>query len=109
MSKAEENDMSWLRMFADRYGPYAFGVFSLLIVWLLLVKPELDSRTIDFEKQQELVSQMQTVSRSMEKTAVLLERTAVLAERTALVSERYAEELIEIHRQDRDRRKNGND
>ena len=64
----------------ERYGPYAFGIVSLLVVWLAIVKPELASRTIDFERQQLLIQQMQQLSDSMRSTAVILDNTATALE-----------------------------
>ena len=64
----------------ERYGPYGFGIVSLLVVWLAIVKPELSSRAIDFERQQLLIQQMQQVSESMRSTAVILDNTATALE-----------------------------
>lgn len=62
------------------YGPYAFGVASLLIVWYTIVGPQLDRQAVDFEKNerhveaiQGVASSMEAISRSMERTAVVLE------------------------------------
>jgi hypothetical protein len=62
------------------YGPYAFGVVSLLIVWYTIVAPQLDRQAIDYEKNERhiealrgVASSMEAISRSMERTAVVLE------------------------------------
>lgn len=62
------------------YGPYAFGVCSLLIVWYTIVSPQLDRQAIDYEKNEKhiealrgVASSMEAISRSMERTATVLE------------------------------------
>ena len=74
--KIEFSTNGVINLLLERYGPYAFGIVSLLVVWLAIVKPELASRTIDFERQQLLIEQMQQVSESMRSTAVILDSTA---------------------------------
>ena len=74
--KIELSTSGLANLLLERYGPYAFGIVSLLVVWLAIVKPELASRTIDFKRQQLLVEQMQQVSESMRSTAVILDNTA---------------------------------
>jgi len=75
-SKMEFSTSGVVNLLLERYGPYAFGIVSLLVVWLAIVKPELAARTIDFERQQLLIEQMQQVSESMRTTAVILDNTA---------------------------------
>lgn len=57
------------------YGPYAFGVAALLIIWFSIVAPELRSNRIDFAKNSELVYQMKEISDTMHRTAQAMERT----------------------------------
>lgn len=64
------------------YGPYAFGLISVLLIWFWIVKPELDTRTLDFQHlnqivdmQGQIVSGMEDTARTMEVTATILERT----------------------------------
>lgn len=74
--------------YATIYGPYAFGVVSLLLIWFSIVRPELSRNKIDFEAnqavaisltqhdlaQKEIVDTMQKTSQSLEMTAKILER-----------------------------------
>ena len=78
--KIELSSGGLANLLLERYGPYAFGIVSLLVVWLAIVKPELASRTIDFERQQLLIQQMQQLSDSMRSTAVILDNTATALE-----------------------------
>lgn len=68
--------MKWVELFFDRYGPYAFGLMSLMMIWLLIVAPQLDARTLDFEQQQKMVEQMGVMVDQMRASAVIMERTA---------------------------------
>lgn len=75
--------------FATIYGPYAFGVASLLIIWFSIVKPELDHRAIDFQSQMDILRtlgerdrQQESIARSMQETAQTMAATAAVLERT---------------------------
>lgn len=70
------------------YGPYAFGVVSLLIVWYTIVAPQLDRQSVDYEKNERhieslrsVASSMEAISRSMERTAVVLDSVVERMER----------------------------
>lgn len=47
--------------FADRYGPYAFGVASLLIIWTTIVSPQLEATKVNYEAHQRVVDQMRDI------------------------------------------------
>lgn len=77
-----EHDMAskLFQLLATVYGPYAFGVISLLIIWFTIVAPQLDRQSLDFQKNEAVVeslrsvaSSMETISRSMERTATILD------------------------------------
>lgn len=70
-----EETKNTMQRYGELYGPYAFGVVSLLVLWYAIVKPELDGRTVDMEAQREIVSAMKEQSNSMQITATILERT----------------------------------
>lgn len=77
--------------FATIYGPYAFGVASLLIIWFSIVKPELDHRAIDFKSQMDILKTLgerdrtqESISKSMAETAQTMAATAAVLERTVL-------------------------
>lgn len=58
------------------YGPYAFGVASLLLIWFFIVQPELARNRIDFEKQQAIVDTQREIAATQKQTAETLDRTA---------------------------------
>lgn len=69
-----------VRLLSTVYGPYAFGICSLMIIWFSIVGPTLERQAIDFKKNEEAVraleqvaSSMEAISRSMERTATVLE------------------------------------
>ena len=64
------------------YGPYVFGLVTFLSIWFAAIKPELDSRQLQFDALQEImtnqhkiVADVEDVSTSMQVTATILERT----------------------------------
>ena len=80
--QASINPLGLSQLLMQVYGPYAFGVTSLLLIWFSIVKPELNARNISWEShatvlktQQEIVTTMQTTARNMQTTATIMERT----------------------------------
>lgn len=66
--------------FMEIYGPYAFGVASLLLIWFTIVKPQLERQQIDFtrneavlDKLKDFTSGQREVVQSMERTSVILD------------------------------------
>lgn len=64
------------------YGPYAFGVVSLLTIWFLIVAPELRNRQVDFHKQMEILQQQKELAETMRATAATMQITATSLEAT---------------------------
>lgn len=65
------------------YGPYAFGVISLLAVWWIILKPALaDSRT-DTKALTAITTSLEVTARTIDSAAQLLDRTAQRMERVA--------------------------
>lgn len=58
------------------YGPYAFGVASLLLIWFFIVGPQLDRNRLDFNTQKEIVDSQKDIARTQKQTAETLDRTA---------------------------------
>lgn len=77
-----------LKEFAKQYGPFAFGIFSLLIIWSIIITPVLRQNTVDFQAHRDLVEQMNKtinnhqavvieqgrISGSLKEAAVIMER-----------------------------------
>lgn len=60
------------------YGPYAFGVASMIIIWFFIAKPELDrSRKLE-DKLQVVVDGLTTVQAAQLETSRNTERTAII-------------------------------
>lgn len=60
-----EYDMSFsLADIAKQYGPFAFGLVSLMVIWLTIMQPELTRRNLDFEQQQEVLSQQREITKA---------------------------------------------
>lgn len=85
MSQGQEPEVNvfnnkLFQLLSTVYGPYAFGVASLLIIWYTIVSPQLERQAVDYEKNEKVVetlrgvaSSMEAISRSMERTATVLE------------------------------------
>ena len=91
MSSAPEQSRSSLSIprFMEIYGPYAFGVISLLLIWFTIVKPQLERQQIDFsryeavlDKLKDFTSGQQEVVRSMERTSNILDNITKRLEKT---------------------------
>ena len=63
-----------LEILIQFYGPYAFGLISLVIMWFAIVQPELRANRIDHDANAQLVQQMREVSNTMLQTSRILER-----------------------------------
>lgn len=57
--------MNLIQLFSERYGPHAFGLVSLMILWFAIVKPELDTRTVSMEENKAVVKQMNEIVQAM--------------------------------------------
>lgn len=78
------------------YGPYAFGLASLLIIWLYIVEPQLKMQAIDFKTQEEAIDALREVNASQRSTADVLLKTAVSMEVVSQTLERTAEKLGKV-------------
>lgn len=85
-----------LGAFGDRYGPYAFGVVSLLLIWFVIVKPELENSRLDVGKQEAIVLKQQEIVTQLTNVSASLEATSKTLEATAEINDRVAERLDRI-------------
>jgi len=60
------------------YGPFAFGIMSLLIIWFTIVKQQLEKQAVDYQQQQVIVDKLKELGINQTTTAATLERTAVI-------------------------------
>lgn len=49
----------------DKYGPYGFGVASLLAIWFTVVKPEMDRNALKFDELREIVAQQRAIAEQL--------------------------------------------
>ena len=77
------------------YGPYAFGLSSLLIIWIYIVQPQLEQQAIDFKSQQKIIDSLNELGTNQRNTADVMLRASTSME---IVSERL--ESIEKDRKD---------
>ena len=67
--------------YLDRYGPFAFGVASLLLIWFLIVAPFMESRTLDFDKHREILETQREIASALERTSQTLDNIATRLEK----------------------------
>lgn len=67
-------------LFLDRYGPYGFGVAALLLIWFLIVGPELERSKTDYTEFNKGAKLLYDTSNTLETTARVMERTATKLE-----------------------------
>lgn len=85
-----------IEILGERYGPYAFGLVALLLIWFLIVRPELESNRIDYEKQQQVVEQMRDIAQSQKEGAQAVKAGAMAIKESAEAVERAADKLDRI-------------
>lgn len=73
--------MNWAKLISTTYGPYAFGVISLMAVWFFIVGPELKSRAIDLKTHQQIMDQQRDQCVTLERTSGNLKETSTIQER----------------------------
>ena len=81
------------------YGPYAFGVVSLLIVWFSIVKPELNARQLDFATQKEIVDAQRANTEAQKSVATTMQSTAESMKITATILENIVSDINERNRE----------
>lgn len=65
------------------YGPFAFGVVSLLVIWLAIISPEMERRQIDFEVYSKLIERHQQENQQQELTARTMRDAALILDKVA--------------------------
>jgi len=64
-----------LEHYERRYGPYAFGTVTMLIIWLTIIRPELSNRTMLAEVLQRTGVTLENVTNRLENVVNKLDRT----------------------------------
>lgn len=90
----------FFKEFAKQYGPFAFGVITLLIVWMSIINPFVDRYNLDFEAQRKILEaqnttldSLRTVQRDQEKLSETLSETSGNLRETAVILERIFDEV----------------
>ena len=63
------------------YGPFAFGIVSLLVIWFSIISPELNRKQLDFEQYSTLIKQHQSVNQQTETVARAMHDTAMILDK----------------------------
>lgn len=53
-----------VREFTKAYGPYTFGIVSLLVIWVTIITPVLDRSALDFKSLQNSIESLNTTINS---------------------------------------------
>jgi hypothetical protein len=80
MNSTEMYESKILQLLATVYGPYAFGVASLLLIWYMIVSPQLERQAVDYRKNEEVIISLQQVSATSLEISRALERTSLVLE-----------------------------
>lgn len=82
--------MNWrlLNEVVKVYGPFAFGVLSIMMMWTAMIKPELDARRLEFEQHTRVLQTLNEQMRDQERTNNTIHDTAVVLDRVAQRLER---------------------
>lgn len=67
-----------VEIYVRNYGPFAFGVGTLLVLWFAIVKPQMDRQSVDFDSQQKVVKELVIAIEANRQTALNLERVSVI-------------------------------
>ena len=73
--------LKMIKAFSDAYGPYIFGVVSLLIIWTMIVQPQMEQNKIDYDEFTRAADIMQDTAETLHRTADVMDRTAERLER----------------------------
>lgn len=105
MSDEDRSINNPLQTLMTLYGPYAFGLVSLLTVWFSIVAPELAKREVDYKAQAEIIQSLaerdiaqQRIADSMAQTASTMEITAEILRATILRLEGVEEEFDDANK-----------
>jgi hypothetical protein len=53
-----------VREFTKAYGPYTFGIVSLLVIWITIIAPVLERSALDFKELQNSIESLNTTINS---------------------------------------------
>lgn len=77
---SDVTDSKLFQLIATVYGPYAFGVASLLLIWFTIVSPQLDRQAINYERNEAILDTLKSVANTSLEISRTLERTSLILE-----------------------------
>ena len=75
------------------YGPYAFGMISLVLLWFSILRPELDRTRANHEESAAVIQAVRDVTANMGRQSDSMIRQSESMERTAIILEAVASQL----------------
>lgn len=78
---------------SERYGPYIFGVVSLLVIWKYVVGPEIERKNIDWDKHIQILESTKEIGEQNKETSRNIVTSSSNMRDTAVVLERATENL----------------
>lgn len=86
------------------YGPYAFGVVSLLMIWYLIVGPELNRNRLDFDRMQAVAEIQSDTAKTLQSSAETLRSSAATIQESLVRLGMIAEQLERMQTTPRNQR-----
>ena len=71
------------------YGPFSFGIVSLLVIWFSIISPELNRKQLDFETYSALIKQHQQQNQQLELIARTIHDTALVMDKVTQRLEKF--------------------
>ena len=90
------DEKGMIQKFSETYGPHAFGLVTLLLIWFVIVKPELAARQMNFERQQKIVDEMSIVASTLDQTADTIAKVADALGKTSSILQMTTESLSKV-------------
>lgn len=87
---------STVRLLSSTYGPIAFGVICLLIIWWFVVQPEMALLRMVAEKVDGKDETIREVAATLERTALSIDRASTTMGETARTMEKNSERMERI-------------
>lgn len=84
-----------MNVLVQTYGPFAFGIVAVLVIWFGIMKPELSSRAFDYQKQELLVTQMREITSQQKQVIDQLNQQTQAFTTTAEILDRVTRRLDE--------------
>ena len=73
------------------YGPFAFGVVALLVIWFSIISPELNRKQLDFDAYSSLIKAHQEQNLYAAEAITTIRDTALILERVSQRLEKMSE------------------